>query len=148
MRTRTASHSGCWGFTVTEVVTSIAIAAIGIGGIVSAYALAAQQAKWSAYSLAAHSAALQRVEQVRAAKWDLLAFPPVDEAVGGNFPVQTVRLDVPASSRNPPWATNVTTITLLSSNPPLKSVQVECYWSFPPRGLFSNSLTSYRGPDS
>ena len=42
------------------------------------YLQAAVRAEWSAYSLAAQSLAVMRLEQSRAAKWDRLAYPPVD----------------------------------------------------------------------
>jgi len=50
--------------------SSEAIAAIFVGGTVAGFQQAATRAEWSAYSLAAHSLAMQAQEQVRAASWD------------------------------------------------------------------------------
>lgn len=145
MRTRIRQQAG---ITIVEVVISLAIMGIAFGAIVTGYVLSAKRAEWSAYSLAANSLALQRIEQLRAAKWDLNTTPVVDELVSSNFPsgVQLV-LDIPASGTNIDYATNFTTITTLSANPPLKMLQVDCVWSFKGRRLFTNSITTYRAPD-
>src|SRR4051812_38840763 len=82
------------GFTLVEVVFSIALMGLAFGGILYGYVRTAQQAEWSSYSLAAHSAAMQGVEQARSAKWDPTAYPAVDE-LGTTSVVQTVALDLP-----------------------------------------------------
>jgi prepilin-type N-terminal cleavage/methylation domain-containing protein len=135
------------GFTLAEVVITTAIGAIVIGGSIYGYITAAQRAEWAAYSLAAHSLAMQRVEQSRAAKWDLLGFPPVDELVATNFPEQVNMLDIPVSKTNIVYATNFTTITTVTANPLLKMIRVDCCWSFMNRGPFTNTVVTYRAPD-
>ena len=45
-----------------------ALAATTVGASIYAYVMAAQRAEWSAYTLAAHSLAMQQLEQCRAAK--------------------------------------------------------------------------------
>jgi type II secretory pathway pseudopilin PulG len=135
------------GITIIEVVMSLAIMGISFGAIVMGYVMSARRAEWSAYSLAANSLAMQRLEQCRAAKWDLLTTPITDELVASNFVAQASILDVPISGENITSATNFTTITLISANPPLKMVRVDCVWPFKGRGLFTNTLITYRAPD-
>src|SRR5712664_3746549 len=94
------------GASLVEVVISIAIAMVAILGSVNGYILSANRAEWSGYSLAAQSLAIQRLEQVRAAKWDTVAFPNVDQLVATNFPPQTSILDVPISGTNVVYAIN------------------------------------------
>jgi len=134
-------------FTLAEVVISIAIAGVICGGIVYGYLGSAQNAEWSCYSLAAESLAMQRIEQARATKWDPRGYPPVDELIPANFPVSIEVLDIPTSGTNWVYATNVTTITTLSMNPPLKMIRVSCSWAFLTRGTFTNTIVTYRGPD-
>ena len=134
------------GFTLMEVGIASCISGLMIGGIIFGYVQSTNRAEWSAYSLAAHSLAMQRLEQSRAATWDVLAFPVVDELVAGNFPVRAEVLDIPRSGTNVVWATNYTTITQVSANPPLRMIRVDCVWPFIRRGLFTNTVVTYRAP--
>jgi type II secretory pathway pseudopilin PulG len=134
-------------FSLVELVIATSIAALTIGGSIYAYVLSMQRAEWSAYSLAAHSLAMQRIEQARAAKWDPMGFPPVDELVSSNFPVQVDVLDIPISGTNVAYATSVTSIATITVNPPLKRIRVDCSWSFVNRGAFTNTLVTYRASD-
>jgi hypothetical protein len=88
--------------------------------------------------------ALSGLEQVRAAKYDPRGTPPVDQLVSSNFPQRVYVLDVGTSMGPVTYATNVTTITTIATNPPLKMVQVDCTWFYPRRGLFTNSVFTYR----
>lgn len=135
------------GFTLMEGVFSMAIAAIGMVSIVSGYVLSAQRAEWSACSSAAEAKAMERIEQTRAAKWDNLASPPIDEIVSSNFPVLVASLSIPMTRSNVMNATNTTTITMISTTPPLKMIRVDCVWAFMSRGPFTNTIFTYRGPD-
>lgn len=132
---------------MVEVLVSLVLAVLSTGGIVSGYILSANRAEWSAYSLAAQSLAMQRVEQARAAKWDPSAFPSADDLQSTNFPLAVEILDIPISGTNIVYATNLTTITTVSANPPLKMVRVDCVWRFTNRGLFTNTVATYRAPD-
>jgi hypothetical protein len=134
-------------FTLAEVVIATALAALVVGGSIYGYVISAQRAEWSAYSLAAQSLAVQRMEQARAAKWDPLGYPPVDELVSSNFPVQVNVLDIPITKTNVICGTNYTVITTISANPPLKMVKVDCVWPFARRGLFTNTVATYRAAD-
>lgn len=137
----------CAGFSLEEVVVSMAISAISIAGISSGYVMSAKRAELSGCSQAANSMALQRLEQVRSAHWDTLAYPAVDEVVSANFPVVVQPLDLPTSGTNAVYGTNVITISTVSANPPIKLVRSQCTWQFPGRGVFTNTITIYRTPD-
>ena len=120
---------------------------ITVTGTINGYVLSTHRAEWSAQSLAAHSMALQRLEQVRAAKWDLAAYPSVDQVIQSNFLAVTNIMDLPVSGTNVVTATIHTTITTVSASPPLKMVKVDCVWPFINRGMFTNTVISYRAPD-
>jgi type II secretory pathway pseudopilin PulG len=133
------------GTTLTEVIISIAVTALAVGSMVSGYVFSVDRAEWSARSAAAQILTAQRIEQTRAARWDTMA--GIDEVVTTNFPVEIVPLNMPSTSTTGVLATNITTITLVSPDPPLKIVRVDCLWSFLSRGPFTNTLITYRSPD-
>jgi len=133
-------------FTLAEVVVSLAIASTVIVGIVTGYINCVYRAEWLACSVAAQSLASQRLEQVRAARWDTLANPPLDEVTTNQFPVMVQPLDLPRSGNKVINATNRTFITVISTNPPMRLIRVECTWRFPGRRLYTNVLTTYRCP--
>ncbi len=135
------------GLSLVELLCSIAIAAVTISGTVNGYILSSNQAEWSAYSLAANSLAMQRVEQARAAKWDLAAFPAVDQVTSGSFPPVANILDVPISGTNIVYATNFTTVSTISTSPALKMIRVDCVWAYRQHGVFTNTVISYRASD-
>ena len=135
------------GFTLTEVLVSMLVAGIMIVGLISSFIQSHRQAEWSAYSLAAQSLAMQSLEQARTAKWDPYATPPVDQLVASNFPVRVEVLDIPISKTNIVFATNRTTIQTISATPPLKQISVQSTWGFLNRGVFTNSVVTYRAPD-
>lgn len=140
------ARRACAGVTLTEVVISLAVTSLAIGGMVSGYTFSVERAEWSARSSAAQMLADQKLEQTRAARWDTLATPAVDDLVQGNFPVEVVPLGIPSTSEQGVLATNITTITLVSDDPPLKMVRVDCIWPFT-RGPVTNTLVTYRSPD-
>ena len=133
------------GFCLEEVVMAMGIAAITIAGAGSAHVSAAKRAEFSACSWAANSAAVQRSEQVRAARWDTLA--SVDQVVAANFPTTVQALDIPHIADAVVYGTNYTTITTVSIDPPVKAVRTDCVWNFLERGLFTNTVVVYRSPD-
>ncbi len=135
-------------FSLIEIVMATSISVMAVFGILSGYMLSARRAEWSAYSLAAQSLAIQGVEQARACKWDTESIPALDELVPANFPMITNILDIPINDTNVTWATNFTTITMVSTNPPLKCVQVATVWKFLNNKLFTNTAWTYRGPDN
>ncbi|HVV73910.1 MAG TPA: prepilin-type N-terminal cleavage/methylation domain-containing protein [Verrucomicrobiae bacterium] len=132
------------GFTLAEVLVALLIVGLAMGGLLSLYSQAALRADWSAYSLSAQMMALSGLEQCRAAKFDPRGAPPVDELVSSNFPSRVDILDVGTSVGKVTYATNTITILTISTNPPLKMVRVDCTWTHPQRGLFTNTVMTYR----
>ncbi len=139
--------SSARAFTLVEVVVSVAVAAILMAGLLVGYCQMLERAEWSAHSLAANSLAMQRMEQTRAAKWDTLATPAVDQLTAANFAATIEVLDIPTVGTNVALATNITTITTITADPPLRMIQVDCVWSFHNGRVFTNSLYTYRAPD-
>ena len=135
------------GITLSEVVLSIAVSALSVAAVVSSSVLSARSADWISHSTAADAAASARMEQTRAAKWDTAATPLIDELLNANFPEQVVPLYVPVVGGAILHGTNRVTIIPVSDAPPLKMVQVDCVWSLPERGPFTNSVVMYRSPD-
>lgn len=142
-------------FTLIEVLVSAAILAMVMAGVIYGCAQANRFAEWCSMSLAAQSYALQGLEQVRSAKWDLLANPPVDYlspvppgVVGGTLSfTQTDIMDIPVSGA-PYYVTNYITLTQISISPQLREVWSQCVWSFPSTGKrFTNTVITYRAPD-
>ena len=145
-----ACNTGTHGATATsliELLVAVAISGILFSGAIVGYQQASLRAEWSAYSLAAHSLALQRLEQTRACQWDTLASPAIDELIAGNFPDQIDILDVPVTGTNFVYATNNVTITTISVDPPLRMIQVDCTWDLMEKGPFTNTIAVYRAPD-
>ncbi len=147
-------------FTLIETVISVAIMAMVMAGLMYGYAQANRFAEWSSMSLAAQSYALQGLEQVRAAKWDLSANPVVDQispvgsGTGGAIQLgdsisyqQTDIMDVPVSGA-PYSVTNYITIRQISLTPQYREVWSQCIWTFPRTGqVFTNTVITYRAAD-
>jgi prepilin-type N-terminal cleavage/methylation domain-containing protein len=136
------------GFTLPEAMIALLIAGIIGSAVVGGYLLSLRTAEFTTYSVAANAAAVQRFEQARSAKWDAVAYPIVDDLVSSNFPPQVVVLDVPGSGNNPVTGTNFTTITMISTNPLLKMIRVDCVYSPDHDRLVTNTIVSYRAPDT
>jgi len=135
------------GMTLMETLVSMMILAIVISATINGYILSTNRAEWSSYSLAAHSLAMQRLEQTRAATWNMSGEFPVDELTAANFPAAKAVMDIPISGTNAVVATLYTTITSVSASPPFKMIRVDCVWPYPKRGFFTNTLTTYRSAD-
>ncbi|MDW8308524.1 MAG: type II secretion system protein [Verrucomicrobiales bacterium] len=138
-------RNGARAFTLPELVISIAILGVVTGGIIYGFANSTRVAEWNAYSLAAQSLAFQGVELARAAKWDPMAWPQVDEWGITNF-TEVEILDVPIK-KTPVYATNFISVSWVTTNPPLRRLQAACVWRMPGRGLFTNFVTTLRAPD-
>jgi prepilin-type N-terminal cleavage/methylation domain-containing protein len=139
---------GLRAFTLVEVVVSIMVVGIMLGGLISMYTQSAVRADWSACSLAGQMMALRGLEQTRAARWDPRASSPVDELLATNFPTVVDVLDLGPAGGAIAYATNTTTIQTLSTTPPLKAIRVQCTWYFPwRRTVFTNTIFTYRAPD-
>lgn len=135
-------------FSLIEVLVSMLVVGIMLGGLFSLYTQSAVRAEWSAYSLAGHLMAMRGLEQARAAKWDPRAAVPVDDVVPANFPVVVDVLDLGPGGTGVTYATNVTQIQNVSTNPLLKLIRVDCTWTFPRLGRTStNTIFTCRAPD-
>jgi type II secretory pathway pseudopilin PulG len=137
-------------FTVTEVVTALAIMGLIFMVVIRGYLTSADRAEWSAYSLAAQSLADQGIEQARAARWEPQTYPVVDELGVTNY-MQVERIDL-ADSANPVYATNYISITSVSANPPLRQLRADCVWLLASRGNkirgpFTNTAICLRASD-
>lgn len=136
---RNRSRSG--GFTLVEVAISVAIAGLSIGGIVWGYIMAANRVEWSMCSSAAQAMAMRHLEQTKSARWDTLT----DELVQANFPGATENLDLPVAGSGSVNGTNTITIVDVSgSDPPLRTVRVDCSWSLMSHGPFTNTVFALR----
>jgi type II secretory pathway pseudopilin PulG len=135
-------------FSLIEATIASTIAALMFGGIVYGYIQSSRNAEWSAYSFAAQSLAIQRLEQTRACRWDPEATPVVDELNTTNFPTSYSILDVPMTGSNVVYATNYTTITTISTAPSLRMISVDSVWKFINGRFYTNSIATYRAPDA
>ena len=135
--------------TLMETLIALGVCGLAMGAIVNGYYFAATSAEKSGLSLAANASAVRRIEETRSATWDLSASPNIDQLVSSNFPQKVVTLDLSGTSTNVTYATNITTITLVSTNPPLKTIHVDCIYAVRGRvnKLFTNSIETCRAPD-
>jgi prepilin-type N-terminal cleavage/methylation domain-containing protein len=128
------------GFTLVEVVVSIAILALVMGGMLCGYMQTNQQAEWSSMSLAAQSFASQWAEQARAATWGELS---QELALGGYTRPNSML--IPGTGQVVTVVNNVS-ITTISVNPGVIQIRVDCMWQFPPTGQnFINTVITWRG---
>ena len=135
------------GMTLVEVVVALGISVMAIAAIVLGYLFGIGTAQKSAIQLAATERALQRIEEIRSAKWDISSWPAVDELVVSNFPAQVVTLDLVGPSNVAVSGTNFTLISQISTNPPLKRIRVDCVWSYKGVQMLTNTIETCRAPD-
>jgi prepilin-type N-terminal cleavage/methylation domain-containing protein len=135
------------GMTLIEVTIALLISAVAIGCMVSGYVFSVNSAERSGLSLAATARAMERLEETRSARWDILSFPVVDELVTNNFPPKVVKLDISGTGFGITFATNFTTIYQASAEPPLKGIRVDCIWTFRGHQVFTNRVETVRAPD-
>ena len=131
-------------FTLLEVVLSILILTVALSAILGLYVQSGTRAEWSAYSLSAQMMAVGGLERCRAAKYDPRGSPPTDNLVSSNFPSYFDVLDVGTVNGALTYGTNTTTITTIQTNPPIKMIRVDCSWTFPRRGNYTNTVVTYR----
>ncbi|MFO1500239.1 MAG: type II secretion system protein [Verrucomicrobiota bacterium] len=131
---RDRTISGRSGVTLVEVIVALAIGGLMMAAVAFGFMQCMRRAEWSSFSLAANSLALQRLEQARAAGWN--SADATNDLVSAKFPADRQMLDVAFGTSNVLWATNFTTITTLSTNPPLKLVRVDCVWRFRARFIY------------
>lgn len=158
------------GFTLAEIVISLAIIVVVFSSVIAAYISAAFRAQWSGYNFAAQALAMEQIELARAAKWDVMASPSYDELTmmtnlinwttngSGNAAVYTGyatnTLDLPVAGTNVVWATNYCTISMIAFGTGqtnyLHVVEVQTVWPFlwyKQTYLYTNTLVDYVSPD-
>lgn len=158
------------GFTLAEVVISIAVTGLVFAGILSGYVQSARNAEWTGYSLAAQALAVQQIEQARSAVWDYstgngrneltnlnLLNPQYDSGTKTRRGYSWSTLDLPYSGTNVVRATNYVTVRMFyfnnNANPPvqLQMLQVDTVWPFTvgtaPK-YFTNTVATYFAPDN
>ena len=140
-------RAGLLGFSLEELTVSMGLALGSITAIVGGYRVALYRVEWTTSSMAAQSLAVQRLEQVRTARWEPQAGVAIDEVQPANFPTSVGTLDVPVVGTNVAVASITTTIRTIVADPPLKWVQVDCVWSCGAHGPFTNTVTALRTPD-
>ena len=139
------------GFTLAEVVVCVGIMMLVFAAIIMAYIQTSYRAEWTGYSLAAQAAAVQQLEHAKAAVWDPSQTPVKDEII--QLPtITTVLLDLPVTGTNTVYATNYTTITLLSISGGYSNylVKVDTVWPFRWKNqvaYFTNTVADYYAPD-
>jgi len=141
------------GFTLAEVLISLAIGAMIFAGLIGAYVQTSYRAEWSGYSLAAQALAIQQLEQARAADWDISTTPVKNEIT--NIPMITSAiLDLPVKGTNVVWATNFTTITSIpitnTVGASVYMVRVDTAWPFIWAGkthYYTNTVADLFAPD-
>jgi len=133
--------------TLVEVLVALFVSGLATAGIVSGYIFANASAEKWALSSAANDQAVQMMEQMRGAQWDMSVVPVIDQLVASNFPSQVVTLEISGPGGRPVLATNFAQISSVSTNPPLRSLRVDTVWSFRGSRLVTNTLQTYRAPD-
>lgn len=149
------------GFTLAEVVISIAITSMVFSAILVGYIQSARRAEWSGYSLAAQAYSIQQLEQARAALWDISSGVVVNQITNLNMinwsysgnawrGYSWTNIDVPYSGTNFMRATNYVTVSeiTLSVTPrtSIQAVQVATVWRFKTQ-LFTNRMVNYYAAD-
>jgi type II secretory pathway pseudopilin PulG len=145
------NRNGLRGFSLAEVVISIGLLGFTLTGVLSGYLMAAKRATSSGCAQAAAANTLQRIEQARAATWDVQTSPAIDELVSSNFPALVQTLGLPIRGTNVTYSTNTITITTISTNPPIKMIRSDTVWRSQDgrtvSRLFTNTLIVYRSPN-
>jgi prepilin-type N-terminal cleavage/methylation domain-containing protein len=152
---------GLKGFTLAEVVITVAIVAMVMIAMIECYVASAARAQWCAQSLAAQSLASQGLERARSANWCYQSWSALSGYVGLGSPDEipctnfaptiiveyTNTLDIPVVGQ-PVYATNYITVVNVSTNPPVRQIRCDCVWTFAKSSqLFTNTLITLRGPD-
>jgi type II secretory pathway pseudopilin PulG len=141
------------GFTLAEVVMSVGIMMLVFSAILTTYIQGSYRAEWSGLSLAAQAAGIQQLESAKAAVWDPLQ-TSMDQI--SQLPtVTSVLLDLPVTGTNTVYATNYTTVTLLTNAvlyPTYSNyfVQVKTVWPFRWKNqtvYFTNTIAGYYAPE-
>jgi len=139
-------RAGQAAFSLIEVAFAAAIAVLVFAGLFQGYNLAGRRAQFSACSLAANTTAMGQLERIVSANW-VPAPPYVNNLLLTLSSTNATNLCLPSAGGNLVTCTNVTTVTLISDNPPYAMIQVQCIWGFPDYGgTFTNTVAVLRAP--
>lgn len=141
------------GFTLAEVVMSLFIVMLVLGAVISAYVQTTYRVAWTSNSLAAQAVGIQQLEAAKAAVWDPLQNPVMDQI--SLLPTTSVLLDLPSTGTNVVYATNYTTITLMTNAvlSPIYSnyfITVKTVWPFLWKNklvYYTNTIANYYAPE-
>ena len=138
-------------FTLAEVVICVGIMMFVFAAIITSYIQTSYRAEWSGFSLAAQSSAVQQLEAAKSAVWDPLQSPAMDQI--SQLPrVTTTLLDLPVVTTNIIYATNYTTVTMVTTSGGynIYFVKVDTAWPFRWKNqvtYFTNTVADYFAPD-
>jgi hypothetical protein len=133
--------------TLVEVIVALAITGLTVGGIVAGYIYCETAAIKGGLVQAASARAMERIEDTHSARWDTSVYPVVDQLVASNFPNESVSLDMPGSGSGGTSATIQTTISQISTTPPIRRIRVDCIWNFMGTQVITNTIETIRAPD-
>lgn len=137
-----------------EFLICFVIVSFALGGIMTGYVLSSQKSDFVAASAAAQRVANAQMERLRAARWDRYGGSPTNElgglvAAGQTSMVVVLDMPMPVTLTSPPVAVLWTHVRSNSSSSlPLLLLRVDCVWTNGGRGPFTNTLISYKAPDS
>jgi hypothetical protein len=132
--------------TLVEVMIALAITGVTVAGIVRGYEYCLTQSVEDSLYMAANARAQERIEQTHSARW-YVSSPQIDELVASNFQDEVVVLDLYAQSSNSVTATLQTSISDISTAPPVRRIHVDCIWQFRGTEWITNSIETCRAPD-
>jgi hypothetical protein len=140
-------------YTLAETVMAVGIVMLVFGAVITAYIQSAFRAQWSGLSLAAQAAGIQQLEAAKAAVWDPLQSPVMDQ-ICQLTTTTTVLLDLPVTGTNYTYATNYPTVTMIRfgtggvySN---YFITVNTVWPFRWKNqtvYFTNTIADYFAPE-
>src|SRR5208337_240273 len=108
------------GMTLIEVLLSLLIAVLLVVSIVRGYIYCMSSALKAELAQEANAQAFQRLEEARSTTWNTSSSAAQDQLVASNFPNEVVTLDMPGTNAVGTTATILTTITQVSTVPPLR----------------------------
>lgn len=133
--------------TLIEVLVSLLIAVLLLVSIVRGYIYCMSSAVKAELAQGANAEAFQRLEEARSCIWNTSSSAAQDQLVASNFPDEVVTLDMPGTNAVGTTATIRTTITQLSTLPPLRTIHVDCVWQFRGGNWITNAIETIRAAD-
>ena len=137
------------GFTLVEVVISLAILSVVMAAMIYGYSDINRNAEWNDLSLVGQAFASDYAEQARGAQWNSSSkWSGVGNALA--CPTNYVRLDTnfSASGNIQVITTSVSITDMTTNNINLRQIRADSSWVFPLTGQkFTNTVVTQRAPD-